>query len=40
MEREPNELVELGTVTDDTAGNAGPPFEPAGRTYSAGIEQD
>lgn len=40
MEREPNDLVELGTVTADTAGDWGPPFEPAGRMPRAAIEQD
>jgi hypothetical protein len=40
MEREPNDLVELGTVSADTAGDWGPPFEPAGRMLRPAIEQD
>lgn len=40
MERELNDLVELGTVTADTAGDWGPPFEPAGRMPRTSIEQD
>lgn len=40
MERETNELIELGTVTADTAGDWGPPFEPAGRMLRPAIEQE
>lgn len=40
MEREANDLIELGTVSADTAGDWGPPFEPAGRMLRPAIEQD
>lgn len=40
MEREENDPVELGTVSADTAGDWGPPFEPAGRMIRPAISQD
>lgn len=40
MEREPNDLTELGSVTSDTAGDGGPLFEPAGRMKIPGLEQE
>jgi hypothetical protein len=40
MEREPRELVELGTVTTDTAGDEGLPIESGGRMLRPGLVQD
>ena len=40
MEREPQELVELGTVTTDTAGDEGLPIESGGRMLRPGLVQD
>lgn len=40
MEREPNDLVELGTVSKDTAGEGGPAFEPGGRMPHPGLTQE
>lgn len=40
MELEESSLVELGTVSADTAGDWGPPFEPAGRMIRPAIEQE
>ena len=40
MEQEDNDLVELGAVSTDTAGDWGLPFEPGGRMIRPGIEQD
>lgn len=40
MDRELNDLVELGTVTADTAGEGGPAFEPGGRMPHPGLAQD
>ncbi len=40
MERDTNDLVELGAVTEDTAGDWGPVFEPGGRMPHSGLTQD
>ncbi|WP_337180532.1 benenodin family lasso peptide [Sphingopyxis granuli] len=40
MERDTNDLVELGAVTEDTAGDGGPAFEPGGRMPHPGLTQD
>ena len=40
MERDHDTLVELGTVTEDTAGEGGPAFEPGGRMPHPGLAQD
>jgi hypothetical protein len=40
MEREANDLIELGTVTADTAGDIGLPIEMGGREIWAGLQQD
>ena len=40
MERENNEIIELGTVSGDTAGDEGLLIEGSGRQPRVGIEQD
>lgn len=40
MEREAENLVELGNVTDDTAGDWGVVFEMGGRMHLPGLAQD
>lgn len=40
MEREANDLVELGSVTTDTAGGDGLWFEAGGRMPRPGLDQD
>lgn len=40
MEREIENLVELGSVSDDTAGDRGVGFEMGGRVHVAGLAQD
>ena len=40
MEREMDELIELGTVTGDTAGNIGGGLEPNGKFEVAGLSVD
>lgn len=40
MERESNDLVDLGTVSGDTAGDRGLPIEPNGRMPVPGIGLD
>lgn len=40
MDREPNELIELGTVTADTAGEEPFGIEPGGKVLEAGLRQD
>lgn len=40
MERAIDELVDLGTVSGDTAGDRGLPIEPMGRMPVPGIAQD
>ncbi len=40
MEREAENLVELGNVTDDTAGDSGVVFEMGGRMHVPGLAQD
>lgn len=40
MERETDDLVDLGTVSGDTAGDRGLPIEPMGRMPVPGIEQE
>jgi hypothetical protein len=40
MERETENLIELGSVTDDTAGDWGVVFEMGGRMHGPGLVQD
>ena len=40
MQQLSDDLVELGSISDDTAGDWGPPFEPAGRMLRPGLAQD
>jgi hypothetical protein len=40
MERETENLVELGRVSDDTAGDWGIVFEVGGRMHVPGLAQD
>lgn len=40
MEREPKDLVELGSVSDDTAGDDGLPIESGGRMLRPGLTED
>ncbi len=40
MERETENLVELGSVSDDTAGDWGMAFEVGGRVHVPGLVQD
>ena len=40
MERETDQLVELGTVSEETAGEAGLPIEQGGRMLWPGLVQD
>ena len=40
MDREPNELVELGSVSADTAGNIGLGTEPNGKFEVTGLTAD
>jgi len=40
MEREPEELVELGSVSADTAGNIGLGTEPNGKFQVAGLSAE
>ncbi len=40
MERDTNNLVELGSVSADTAGDDGLWFEAGGRMPRPGLEQD
>lgn len=40
MERETENLVELGSVSDDTAGDWGVVFEMGGRMHVPGLAQD
>lgn len=40
MNRELDDLVKLGTVTGDTAGDWGLPLEAGGRMHMNGLEQD
>ncbi len=40
MERETENLVELGSVSDDTAGDWGVVFEVGGRMHVTGLSQD
>lgn len=40
MERDTNDLVELGNVTADAAGDIGLPIEMGGREHWAGLQQD
>jgi hypothetical protein len=40
MEREPKDLVELGSVSTDTAGDDGLPIESGGRMLRPGLTED
>jgi len=40
MKREANDLVPLGTISGDTAGDRGLPIEPIGRMPVPGIARD
>lgn len=40
MEREANDLIELGSVTSDTAGDEGLHFEAGGRMPQPGLVRD
>jgi len=40
MKREPKDLVELGSVSNDTAGDDGLPIESGGRMLRPGLTED